>query len=79
MITILIPTLNEKKNIPIITNSLLINNNLEKIITNIIFIDDNSLDGSDEELNIVSNKFPKVISIVKYRTSLFVLLYIIVI
>ena len=65
MITILIPTLNEKKNIPIITKSLLTNNNLEKIITNIIFIDDNSLDGSDEELNIVSNKFPKVIYIVR--------------
>ena len=65
MITILIPTLNEKKNIPIITKSLLTNNNLEKIITNIIFIDDNSLDGSDEELNIVSNKFPKVISIIR--------------
>lgn len=65
MITILIPTLNEKKNIPIITKSLLTNNNLDKIITNIIFIDDNSLDGSDEELNIVSNKFPKVISIIR--------------
>ena len=65
MITILIPTLNEKKNIPIITKSLLTNNNLDKIITNIIFIDDNSSDGSDEELNIVSNKFPKVISIVR--------------
>ena len=65
MITILIPTFNEKKNISIITKSLLTNNNLEKIITNIIFIDDNSLDGSDEELNIVSNKFPKVISIVR--------------
>ncbi len=65
MITILIPTLNEKKNIPIIAKSLLTNNNLDKIITNIIFIDDNSLDGSDEELNIVSNKFPKVISIIR--------------
>ncbi len=65
MITILIPTLNEKKNIPIITKSLLTNNNLDKIITNIIFIDDNSSDGSDKELNIVSNKFPKVISIIR--------------
>ena len=65
MITILIPTLNEKKNIPIITKSLLTNNNLDKIIKNIIFIDDNSSDGSDEELNIVSNKFPKVISIIR--------------
>ena len=65
MITILIPTLNEKKNIPIITKSLLTNNNLDKIITNIIFIDDNSLDGSDEELNTISSKFPKVISIIR--------------
>ena len=48
MITILIPTLNERKNILIITNALLENNDLEKIITNIIFIDDNSSDGTAE-------------------------------
>ena len=65
MITILIPTLNERKNILIITNALLENNDLEKIITNIIFIDDNSSDGTAEELNIVSNKFSKVISVIR--------------
>ena len=65
MITILIPTLNEKKNIPIITKSLLTNNNLEKIITNIIFIDDNSSDGSTAEFNKISNEFSKVKSIVR--------------
>tara|TARA_B100000700_G_scaffold313086_1_gene397572 strand:+ start:447 stop:1157 length:711 start_codon:yes stop_codon:yes gene_type:complete len=60
MITILIPTLNEKKNISIIIKSLLTNNNLEKIITNIIFIDDNSSDNSIEEFYEISNKFSKV-------------------
>ena len=60
MITILIPTLNEKKNIPIIAKSLLNNNKLEKIITNIIFIDDNSSDGSNEEFNKVGNEFSKI-------------------
>ena len=65
MITILIPTLNEKKNISIITKSLLSNNHLEKIISNIIFIDDNSSDGSTEEFNKISNKFSKVKSIIR--------------
>ena len=65
MITILIPTLNEKKNISIITKSLLNNNDLEKIITNIIFIDDNSSDGSTAEFNKISNEFSKVKSIVR--------------
>ena len=60
MITILIPTLNEKKNISIIAKSLLNNNKLEKIITNIIFIDDNSSDGSNEEFNKVGNEFSKI-------------------
>ena len=65
MITILIPTLNEKKNISIVTKSLLNNNNLEIIITNIIFIDDNSSDGSTAEFNKISNEFSKVKSIVR--------------
>ena len=65
MITILIPTLNEKKNISIITKSLLNNNDLEKIITNIIFIDDNSSDGSTAEFNKIANEFSKVKSIVR--------------
>ncbi len=69
MITILIPTFNEKKNISIITNSLLENKDLENIITNIIFIDDNSSDGSAEELNIVSDKFAKVISVIRKDQS----------
>tara|TARA_B100001540_G_C15591473_1_gene544279 strand:- start:25 stop:735 length:711 start_codon:yes stop_codon:yes gene_type:complete len=60
MITILIPTLNEKKNISIIAKSLLTNHNLDKIITNIIFIDDNSSDGSNEEFNKVGNEFSKI-------------------
>ena len=56
MITILIPTLNEKKNISIIARSLLKNNNLEKIIKNIIFIDDNSSDGSTAEFNNINKR-----------------------
>tara|TARA_B100002051_G_scaffold238534_1_gene241163 strand:- start:30 stop:740 length:711 start_codon:yes stop_codon:yes gene_type:complete len=60
MISILIPTLNEKKNISIIAKSLLTNHNLDKIITNIIFIDDNSSDGSNEEFNKVGNEFSKI-------------------
>ena len=50
----------KKKNISIIIKSLLTNNNLEKIITNIIFIDDNSSDNSIEEFYEISNKFSKV-------------------
>jgi len=55
----------KKKNIPIIAKSLLNNNKLEKIITNIIFIDDNSSDGSTAEFNKISNEFSKVKSIIR--------------
>ena len=46
MISVIIPTLNEKNNIRIITNKL----NKLKIVKEIIFIDDNSLDGTFEEI-----------------------------
>ena len=60
MLTILIPTYNEYENISKIVISL---NNLEKlkkIDFNIFFIDDNSNDGSKEELFEISKKFNNV-------------------
>ena len=52
MISVIIPTLNEKNNIRIITNKL----NKLKIVKEIIFIDDNSLDGTFEEIKKIKNK-----------------------
>ena len=65
MITILIPILNEKNNINILCAKILLNNHLEKIINRIIFIDDNSQDGSIIELKKMSNKYNKVNFIVR--------------
>ena len=65
MITILIPTLNEKKNISILCKLLLSNEQLSKIISKILFIDDNSQDGSIKELKIMSIKYEKVNFIIR--------------
>jgi dolichol-phosphate mannosyltransferase len=65
MITILIPILNEKNNINILCSKILLNKNLEKIIYKIIFIDDNSNDGSINELNKMSDKYKKVNFIIR--------------
>ena len=60
MITILIPTLNEKKNISILCKLLLSNELLNKINSKIIFIDDNSQDGSIKELNYIKENINNI-------------------
>ena len=52
MISVIIPTLNEKKNIKRISSKL---NNI-KIISEVIFIDDNSSDGTFKEIKKIKNK-----------------------
>jgi len=52
MITLIIPTLNEKKNIKKISKKL----NKIKIISEVIFIDDNSSDGTFEEIKKIKYK-----------------------
>ena len=54
MLTILIPTYNEKNNITNCVKKLNELENLKKIDFKIFFVDDNSKDGSKEELNNVS-------------------------
>ena len=46
MISVIIPTLNEKKNILKIANKL----NKIKIVSQVIFVDDNSIDGTFAEI-----------------------------
>ena len=52
--SIIIPILNEKKNIPILVDR--IKNSLNKFNYEIIFVDDNSKDGSDKILYLLSKK-----------------------
>lgn len=52
--SIIIPILNEKKNIPILVDR--IENSLNKFNYEIIFVDDNSKDGSDKILYLLSKK-----------------------
>ena len=53
MISVVIPTLNEKNNIKKISNNLL----SISLVKEIIFVDDNSIDGTYKEiLNIKKNK-----------------------
>ena len=52
MITVVIPTLNEKKNINKIANSL----SKIKIISEVIFVDDNSVDGTFQQIKKLKNK-----------------------
>lgn len=51
MITIIIPTLNEKKNIKVIYEKL----RSLTIVSEVIFVDDNSHDGTFKEIEIISN------------------------
>lgn len=60
MLTILIPTFNESQNISKIVISLNNFEKLKKIDFNIFFIDDNSNDGSKEELIEITEKFNNV-------------------
>jgi len=60
MLTILIPTFNESENISKIVISLNKFEKLKKIDFNIFFIDDNSNDGSKEELLEISKKYNNV-------------------
>lgn len=53
-ISIIIPILNENKNIPILTKK--IKGSLKKFSYEIIFVDDNSKDGSDKTLDYLSKK-----------------------
>ena len=68
MITILVPTFNEKKNIFVFIDRITkLNLNIKY---NILFVDDNSNDGTLEELNKAKNKFENVDYIIrkkKYR------------
>ena len=52
MISVIIPTLNEKKNIKTISKKL----SKLKIVTEVIFIDDNSNDGTYDEIKKLKNK-----------------------
>jgi glycosyltransferase involved in cell wall biosynthesis len=55
---IVIPTLNEEKNIKKIAHKILL---LKKNYLNILFVDDNSLDGSQEEIILLKKKYCKVV------------------
>ena len=63
--SIILPIYNEKDNIPIILNKLL---NCQKKIKNfelkIIFVDDNSTDGSGELLKKINFKYKKKVSVI---------------
>ena len=52
MLSIIVPTLNEKKNIKILSRKLC----KIHIISEIIFVDDNSIDGTYEEIKKIKNK-----------------------
>ena len=52
MISVVIPTLNEKKNINKIANNL----SKIKIISEVIFVDDNSIDGTFQQIRKLKNK-----------------------
>ena len=54
---IVIPTLNEEKNIKKIANKILL---LKKNYLNILFVDDNSLDGSQEEIILLKQRYKKI-------------------
>jgi dolichol-phosphate mannosyltransferase len=56
-ILIVIPTLNEEKNIKQIARKILL---LKKNYLNILFVDDNSLDGSQEEIILLKKKYKKI-------------------
>lgn len=65
MITVLIPILNEEKNIELMCSSLLSDILLTNIIDEIIFIDDDSQDGSLKKLKKAANNYHKIKFIIR--------------
>ena len=65
MITVLIPILNEEKNIELMCSSLLNDKKLTNIIDEIIFVDDDSQDGSLKKLKKAANNNHKIKFIIR--------------
>ena len=65
MITVLIPILNEEKNIELMCSSLLSDIKLSNIIDEIIFVDDDSQDGSLKKLKNAAKNNHKIKFIIR--------------
>jgi glycosyltransferase involved in cell wall biosynthesis len=68
-LTVIIPVFNEKENIPLITKTLLSILNSQDIRYHLLFVDDGSIDGTWEQIQLVTQSQPEIVHGLKFTKN----------